>query len=32
MFIKVKTLDQVRFGLIEDLDSHRSFSRILTFT
>jgi hypothetical protein len=27
--VKVKTLDQVRFGFIEDLDLHRSFSRML---
>src|SRR5688572_6736736 len=31
MFVKVKTVDQVRFGFIEDFDSHRSFSRILSF-
>src|SRR5437870_1256199 len=30
-FIKVITLDQVRFGFIEDLDLHRTFSRILAF-
>jgi hypothetical protein len=30
-FVKVKTLNQVRFGFIEDFNSHRSFSRILAF-
>jgi len=29
-FIEVITLDQVRFGFIEDLDLRRSFSRILS--
>ena len=31
MFVKLKTLDQVRFGFIEDFNFHRSFSRILAF-
>ena len=30
-FVEVKTLDQVRFRFIEDLDFHRSFSRIFAF-